>query len=149
MGNWLEERAVADHILWRDGAESWRQFKDSAEVIVNTFNVIYAQPGIKEVQLGGCADATDNCFRVRTIPMPTQKERYVEFRYIIDRHTVEVVDNERSSTGTFRLSLNQEKQIVLTDKEDREISVTAAVKATLEKFLLPEPRRPLKLPHNP
>ena len=145
MGNWLEERAKRDDILWRDGVETWRQVKDSAEAIVESFNSIYgAAFPQKEVEVSGCADSVETCFRVRVIPMPSHRERFIEFRYNKANHTIEVT-SQGVQPQTFTLSLNDKNEVMVLHGE-KDSSPSGIVKTTLEKFLLPEPRRPLRLP---
>jgi hypothetical protein len=80
--NFVEAEAKVRAIILRDGPELWRNLALAVEVAVGSWVRIYNSQQPAEIQYSGCPGITENCFRIRSIPAPGQRdEKYFEVRY--------------------------------------------------------------------
>lgn len=145
MSNWLERRAIEDATIERDGPELWRTFRDTIQSVVDSFNAIYCERDFREFQCNDCTQASENCVRVRSIPPPGKKGRYIELRFKPERRDIALISVEgQKILFTFGISDTRKIQLL---HENTPISVDAASKLVLEPFLFASgPRPPLKPP---
>jgi hypothetical protein len=104
MANWVEREARRQIIMMRDGPELWRNLKMAVETAINSWRRIYCHPQARELEYERCLDITENCFRVRRIPGPQEKERYFEVLYYPDTGLISVRPKEYGKTLTMNVT---------------------------------------------
>jgi hypothetical protein len=103
MSNWLELRAAQDAVFDRHGAEVWRTLRDAICAVVDSFNAIYCSRGTRDFECSECAQMSETCVRIRSIPPPGQHEPYVELRFKSNAQSHSSRQKGRNSCSAFLL----------------------------------------------
>jgi hypothetical protein len=104
MPNWVELRAAQDAVFERDGAAVWKTLRDAICAVVDSFNTIYCDRGSRDFVCSECAQMSDTCVRIRSIPAPGQHERHSELRFKPEQPAVALIATKgRNSCSAFLL----------------------------------------------
>ena len=134
MSNWLELRAAQDAVFDRDGAELWRILRDAICAVVDSFNAIYCSRGTRDFECSECAQMSETCVRIRSIPPPGQHEPYVELRFKPEQRAVALIATKGQEL-VFGFSFEEGTNILRLTHKDQPIIPDAASKLMLEPFL--------------
>ena len=144
--NWVEQRAFEDDEFRRNGGGVWRNLKLGLASAVESFNKIYTRKA--EFTISDCGHIDENCFRVRSIPPPGEKEKVIEFRIKPEKHSIELKHENWGKVPIRSLEIVLGKAGLELHHEGKPISAEDASKAILENFLFPGDthREPLNPP---
>jgi hypothetical protein len=159
VDSWVLRQALDDAEFNRDGPEVWRDLKVAAEIAVRDFNNCYCQPKAPEFAFNACREVSDDCFRVRRIPGPGERERWAEFWFRPEKRAIDVKTHPQGHASIpqgfifgrekpeAKIGLLLWEQGSSTDRPPRAVSFDEASRLLLHPFLFADgPREPINPP---
>jgi hypothetical protein len=138
MANWVENEARRQIIMMRHGPELWRNLRVAVETAINSWKRIYCHAQAQELEYTRCLEITENCFRVRSIPGPQEKERYFEVLY--DPNTGFISVRPERHRQAFHMCVTDDGKVTLIkpstdERPETPVSVEDVSRCLLKPFL--------------